>query len=75
MIESFLRIIESLLETQAALRRFDDRIRGRVFSSLPAMMLGCESMGFLASHQEEPAIISRRVGRRAKSDEDLERVS
>ena len=75
MIESFPRIIGSLLETQAALRRFDGRIRGRVFSGFPAMTLGCESTGFLASHREEPAIIGRRAGHRAKWDEDLERVS
>lgn len=54
MIEAFFRITKSLLETRLMFHKYDDTIRGHIFSSFLALLLRHELMSSLASRGEKP---------------------
>lgn len=54
MVEAFFRITESLLETRPVLHKYDDTIRGHIFSSFVVLLLRHELMSSLALRGEKP---------------------
>ena len=54
MIEAFFRITKSLLETRLVFHKYDDTIRGHIFSSFLALLLRHELMSSLTSRGEKP---------------------
>ncbi|NPV54756.1 MAG: transposase, partial [Firmicutes bacterium] len=54
MVEAFFRATKSLLETRLVFHRYDDTIRGHIFSSFLALLLRHELMSSLALRGEKP---------------------
>lgn len=54
MVEAFFRAAKTLLETRLVLHKYDDTIRGHIFSSFLALLLRHELMSSLASRGDKP---------------------
>ena len=54
MVEAFFRAAKSLLETRPVYHKYDDTIRGHIFSSFLALLLRHELMSSLALRGEKP---------------------
>jgi len=54
MVESFFRLSMDLLETRPVYHKFDDTIRGHIFSSFLALLLRHELMTHLEAYKEKP---------------------
>lgn len=54
MVEAFFRAAENLLQTRPVFHKYDDRVRGHIFSSFLALLLRHELMSSLASCGEKP---------------------
>ncbi len=54
MVEAFFRAAKSLLQTRPVFHKYDDTVRGHIFSSFLAVPLRHELMSFLALRGEKP---------------------
>lgn len=54
MVERFFRLAKDLLETRPVYHKFDETIRGHIFSSFLALLLRHELMGRLEARGEKP---------------------